>query len=60
MGNFFADGEGTLSGFGGAFFKKLPGVRGEEPRVTAFLFCKAFFFVPFASKKKASSGEGAP
>ena len=32
--------------------------RAQSPTDTAFLFCKAFFFVPFASKKKASSGEG--
>ena len=42
--------------FGRAFFKKLAG-SGAGPTETAFLFCKAFFFVPFASKKKASSGE---
>jgi hypothetical protein len=32
------------------------GLEGEEPfEESAFLFCKAFFFVPFAAKKKASN-----
>ena len=31
--------------------------RAQSPTDTAFLFCKALFFVPFAAKKKASSGE---
>jgi hypothetical protein len=39
--------------FGGAFFKKLPRCGRGALRETAFLFCKAFFFVPFAAKKKA-------
>ena len=34
-------------------FQKAARVRGEEPRVPAFLFCEAFFFGPSASKEKS-------
>ena len=36
-----------------AFFQKSERGVGAEPTEAAFLFCQAFFFVPFASKKKA-------
>ena len=37
-----------------SFFQKAPRGLGREPQIPAFLFCKAFFFGPIASKKKAS------
>ena len=40
-----------------AFFQKSERGVGAEPTDTAFLFCQAFFFVPFASKKKASAAK---
>jgi hypothetical protein len=37
-------GREAVSVFGGAFFKKLPGVWGEKPHKTAFSFRQAFSF----------------
>jgi hypothetical protein len=48
-------GREAVSVFGGAFFKKLPGVWGEKPHKTAFSFRQAFSFGPADTKEKASN-----